>query len=102
MNCLVRLLSFLKRTLPPYNYSKIDFKDKSTLEKIVLLIRTKTGHDFSYYKKSTIYRRVERRMMVHKIDRIAAYIRFLIENPEEIEILFKEMLIGTTSFLQGP
>jgi two-component system, chemotaxis family, CheB/CheR fusion protein len=97
-----RLISFLKRTLPPYNYSKIDFKDKSTLEKIVLLIRTKTGHDFSYYKKSTIYRRVERRMMVHKIDRIAAYIRFLLENPEETEILFKEMLIGTTSFFRDP
>ena len=98
-----KLISILKRTLSLYNDIKTDFKDKSSLEKIVLLIRSKTGHDFhdfSQYKKSTIYRRIERRMMVHKIDHIAAYIRFLLENPDETEILFKEMLIGTTSFFR--
>ncbi len=66
----------------------------------MLLIRSKTGYDFSQYKKSTVYRRVERRMMVHKIDNIGAYIRLLIQNPEETEILFREMLIGTTSFFR--
>jgi len=45
------------------------------VQKIYLLIRAKTCHDFSHYKKSTIYRRIERRMAVHQIDRIVDYVR---------------------------
>jgi two-component system CheB/CheR fusion protein len=75
-------------------------KTQSALEKVLILLRTQTGHDFSLYKKSTIYRRVERRMGLHQIDRIATYVRFLRENPQEIELLFKELLIGVTSFFR--
>ena len=46
-------------------------KAQSALEKVVILLRTQTGHDFSLYKKSTIYRRIERRMGLHQIDKIA-------------------------------
>jgi two-component system CheB/CheR fusion protein len=53
---------------------------------------------FSLYKRSTIYRRIERRMGLHQIDSIAHYVRFLRENPREIDLLFKELLIGVTSF----
>jgi chemotaxis methyl-accepting protein methylase len=77
-------------------------KTQSALEKIYILLRSQTGHDFSLYKKSTIYRRVERRMGLHQIDKIAAYVRFLRENPQEIELLFKELLIGVTSFFRDP
>jgi two-component system, chemotaxis family, CheB/CheR fusion protein len=97
-----KIISILNRTLSPVRDTESNFEDKTSLEKIVLLIRLKTGHDFSQYKKSTIYRRVERRMMVHKIDRITSYIRFLQENPGETEILFKELLIGATSFFRDP
>jgi hypothetical protein len=69
---------------------------------VFILLRTQTGHDFSPYKKSTIYRRVERRMGLHQIDKIATYVRFLRENPQEIELLFKELLIGVTSFFRDP
>ncbi len=61
-----------------------------------------TGHDFSLYKKNTVYRRIERRMGIHQIDRIAAYVRYLQENPQEVELLFKELLIGVTSFFRDP
>ena len=77
-------------------------KTQSALEKVFILLRTQTGHDFSLYKKSTIYRRVERRMGLHQIDKIATYVRFLRENPQEIELLFKELLIGVTSFFRDP
>ncbi|MCJ7829753.1 MAG: chemotaxis protein CheR, partial [Desulfobacterales bacterium] len=77
-------------------------KTRSALEKVFILLRTQTGHDFSLYKKSTIYRRVERRMSLHQIDKIATYVRFLRENPQEIELLFKELLIGVTSFFRDP
>jgi len=74
----------------------------SAFEKIVILLRAQTGHDFSLYKKSTVYRRVERRMSIHQIERIATYVRFLQENPQELELLFKELLIGVTSFFRDP
>jgi two-component system CheB/CheR fusion protein len=77
-------------------------KAQSALEKVFILLRAQTGHDFSPYKKSTIYRRVERRMGLHQIDKIATYVRFLRENPQEIELLFKELLIGVTGFFRDP
>jgi two-component system CheB/CheR fusion protein len=77
-------------------------KNQSALEKVFILLRAQTGHDFSLYKKSTIYRRVERRMGLHQIDKIETYVRFLRENPQEIELLFKELLIGVTSFFRDP
>ncbi len=75
---------------------------QSAFGKIVILLRSQTGHDFSLYKKNTVYRRIERRMGIHQIDRINAYVRFLQENPQELELLFKELLIGVTSFFRDP
>jgi chemotaxis methyl-accepting protein methylase len=77
-------------------------KAQSSLEKVVILLRAQTGHDFSLYKKSTVYRRIERRMSIHQIDRIATYVRFLRENPQEVGLLFRELLIGVTSFFRDP
>ncbi|PWD98352.1 chemotaxis protein CheB [Marinilabilia rubra] len=75
-------------------------KDHSAFEKIIILLRTQTGNDFSLYKKNTIYRRIERRMSIHKIDKIVSYVHFLQENPKEIHILFKELMIGVTKFFR--
>ena len=80
----------------------LEEKAQSALEKIFILLRTQTGQDFSLYKKSTVYRRVERRMGLHQIDGIATYVRFLQENPQETELLFKELLIGVTNFFRDP
>jgi two-component system CheB/CheR fusion protein len=65
-------------------------------------LRAQTGHDFSLYKNTTIYRRIERRMGLHQIDKIANYVRFLRENPQEVELLFRELLIGVTNFFRDP
>ncbi|MCX6286687.1 MAG: PAS domain-containing protein [Bacteroidetes bacterium] len=97
-----RLIQFIKHI--PVIISDIDteIKDKSALEKIIILLRTYTGNDFSLYKKNTVYRRIERRMGVHKIDKISSYVQFLQENPKEVDILFKELMIGVTSFFRDP
>jgi two-component system CheB/CheR fusion protein len=79
-----------------------DERAQSNLEKIFILLRSQTGNDFSQYKRSTIQRRIERRMGLHQIDRMASYVRFLRENPKEVELLFKELLIGVTSFFRDP
>ncbi|MFT3914905.1 MAG: chemotaxis protein CheB [Anaeromyxobacteraceae bacterium] len=79
-----------------------DDRAQGVLEKIFLVLRTQTGNDFTQYKRSTIHRRIERRMGLHQVDRLGTYLRFLRENPKEVELLFKELLIGVTSFFRDP
>ena len=67
-----------------------------------MLLRAHGGNDFSCYKKSTIDRRIERRMGVHQFNSLARYVRFLQENPQEVELLNKELLIGVTNFFRDP
>ncbi len=95
-----KLIEFLKYSPASGQKTQIDDKSKSNLEKIIILLRAQTGHDFSLYKKNTLFRRIERRMSVHQIDKIANYVRFLQENPNELDILFKELLIGVTNFFR--
>lgn len=76
--------------------------DQSGLDKVLVLLRTRTGHDFSLYKKSTLYRRIERRMGLHQLPHINDYVRYLRDNPQEAELLFKELLIGVTRFFRDP
>jgi len=72
------------------------------LDKVLRLLRASTGHDFLQYKKSTIGRRIERRMAAHNIDDTAAYARFLGEHPGETQALFRELLINVTQFFRDP
>jgi two-component system CheB/CheR fusion protein len=95
-----KLIAILKLSPVIVQKPDADEKSKSNLEKIILLLRAQTGHDFSLYKKNTLFRRIERRMGVHQIDKINQYVRFIQENPKELNILFKELLIGVTSFFR--
>ena len=70
------------------------------LQKLFVLLRDRTGCDFSLYKVNTTRRRIERRMIVHQIDDLDQYLRFVQANPEEIDKLFHELLIGVTSFFR--
>src|SRR5882672_4146162 len=98
-----RILAYLQRT-PLVHAPEVVLEDKtqSALEKATILLRAHTGHDFSLYKKNTFYRRIERRMGIHQIDKIADYVRYLQENSQELDLLFKELLIGVTSFFRDP
>ena len=75
---------------------------ENALKKIFILLRAQTGHDFSGYKSGTINRRIERRMVIHQIDGIDGYVRYLQQTPTEVEALFRDMLIGVTSFFRDP
>jgi len=95
-----KLISHLSHnTTIPLFYDP-DINDRSSFEKIVIILRSHTGNDFSQYKKNTFYRRIERRMSIHRINKISTYVRFLQENSSEMELLFKELLIGVTSFFR--
>ena len=94
-----RLIALTRHTQQAKTGKELE-KDTSSLEKIVILLRTQTGNDFSEYKKNTLYRRIERRMGIHQINKIASYVRYLQENPSELDILFKELMIGVTNFFR--
>ena len=96
-----KILDYLKHAPHPAQTAPVlTERTQSGLDKTLILLRVRTGHDFSGYKKSTIYRRIERRMAIHQISDIAAYVRYLQENAVEVELLFKELLIGVTSFFR--
>jgi two-component system CheB/CheR fusion protein len=77
-------------------------KTGDPLQKVFILLRTQTGHDFTHYKQNTIHRRIEKRMAVTQIDHLEDYIRYLQQNPLEVETLFRELLIGVTNFFRDP
>ena len=74
----------------------------NSLLNVMHILRSHTGHDFTLYKPSTLYRGIERRMGLHKIVTIADYARYLRENQQEVELLFDELLIGVTRFFRDP
>ncbi|MCX6309627.1 MAG: PAS domain-containing protein [Bacteroidia bacterium] len=94
---LIAILKFVPAVTPGF---EIDEKSLSNLDKIIVLLREISGHDFSLYKKNTLFRRIERRKGVHQIEKLHHYVRYCQENPSEVEILFKELLIGVTSFFR--
>jgi two-component system, chemotaxis family, CheB/CheR fusion protein len=76
--------------------------DANSMNQILMLLRSGTGNDFSQYRKSTIRRRIARRMSLHDIESTELYARYLKEHPPEVQLLFKELLINVTSFFRDP
>ena len=98
-----KILTYLHRAplLAPTEATPED-KTLSMLGKVVILLRNHSGNDFSFYKRNTLYRRIERRMGIHQISKMAEYVRYLQENSQELDLLFKELLIGVTNFFRDP
>ena len=95
-----KLISIIAKIGTISSEPKIDDFNKTSLDKIIILLRDQSGNDFSFYKKTTLMRRIERRKIVHQIQSLSDYVRFCQENPKEVEILFQELLIGVTHFFR--
>ncbi|MCB0166165.1 MAG: PAS domain-containing protein [Anaerolineae bacterium] len=76
--------------------------DSEALTRIFAQLRAKTGHDFTHYKRSTILRRIGRRLQVNQISTMTDYLGYLRQNPDEIQALFKDFLISVTNFFRDP
>lgn len=98
------LLRYIRRPHPgPFPPAeKPEGKAHDFLQKIYVLIRAQTGHDFSLYKQNTIVRRIEKRMAIHQIEGLSDYVAYLRSSPHEVEALFKELLIRVTGFFRDP
>ena len=76
--------------------------DGNGMSTVFQLLRRATRVDFTYYRKTTILRRIQRRMLVHKIDKFSDYVKFLQSDPGEVKALYQDMLIHVTSFFRNP
>ena len=103
-NIAQQLLKYAAGSRPQRSGRTTALLDKfpETLEKILDVLQSQTGHDFSSYKKSTICRRIDRRLNAHQIENPADYLRLLEQNAQEAETLFNDLLIGVTSFFRDP
>lgn len=84
----------------PDRLEALDEEGKTTLQKILTLLYTETGHDFTNYKRSTVLRRLERRLQLHGISSLEAYLEFFRTDDEEIKALYKDLLISVTSYFR--
>ena len=68
--------------------------------RIFALLRERCKVDFTYYKPSTVVRRIERRMSINQVEDIKDYVNYILSNPSELTTLYRELLIGVTSFFR--
>jgi len=85
-----------KAGMQPYTLNPED----TDLNKILALIRNHTEVDFTFYKPSTVIRRIERRMGIVQVESIRKYLNYLYENQEEINLVYRDLLVGVTRFLR--
>lgn len=74
--------------------------DEQAVREIFTHLRIRTGHDFSNYKRSTVLRRIERRIRVHELSDLPSYAKYLREHAEESHSLLKDLLISVTNFFR--
>ncbi len=75
---------------------------QNAFQSIVGLLQQKTRHDFSHYRSSTLNRRIARRLAIHGLSELSEYASLMADNPQEVDLLFNEVLIGVTDFFRDP
>lgn len=100
-----RLIQYFANTYTALSYTSTSgtgHDRQDWLNQIFALLRARIGHDFSEYKVNTLLRRICRRMSLNQIEDHDRYLHFLRQNPVEVDALFRELLIGVTSFFRDP
>jgi two-component system CheB/CheR fusion protein len=75
---------------------------EASLDRVLEQLRLASGVDFTSYKRSTLFRRITRRAVLHKLDDLREYSRLLRSDPGEVEALYRDVLINVTSFFRNP
>ncbi len=100
-----RILAYVRRVPEPEESPHRAHQPPESLKRLLPLLNVlqeHTRHDFSHYKPSSLNRRIERRMAIHRISDLSDYTRFLMDNKQEVQMLFRELLIGVTEFFRDP
>ncbi len=88
--------------LKPLPVGKELTEPSDALTTIFALLRTTIGVDFTLYKPTTLNRRMQRRMLLYKLESLEEYAQYLLEHPAEVQALYEEILIHVTSFFREP
>ncbi len=80
----------------------VKLTEEESFKQIFSLLRLAYGVDFTYYKQSTIRRRILRRMIICKLEKIADYLLLVKQSKPEQDTLFQDILIPVTSFFRDP
>ena len=99
--CLIEYARYMNefRKRPP---DGLRAEASDEMARICAILHRKTGHDFSRYKRTTLARRIQRRMQVLQTESVKNYVARLEEDPKETSLLFKDLLIGVTQFFRDP
>jgi two-component system CheB/CheR fusion protein len=76
--------------------------DDDQMDSLLALLREATGVDFTHYKQSTLHRRIKRRIVLHKFEKLKDYVRYVRNTREEVEQLYQDILIHVTGFFRDP
>lgn len=82
--------------------NKLQLSDGDLMVQVFAILRNVTNVNYTYYKQTTILRRIERRIVVTHNRNLQEYVKYLSNNPDEARLLAKEVLIGVTSFFRDP
>lgn len=82
--------------------NKLQLSDGDLMSQVFAILKSVTNVNYTYYKQTTILRRIERRIVVTHNRNLQEYVNYLSNNPEEARLLAKEVLIGVTSFFRDP
>ena len=95
-----RLIAYAGRAFEKKVSAATEEAPGDLLKKIFVLLRSRTGNDFSQYKRNTILRRIERRMAIRQVDSLGGYVKYLQKDQAELDALFGDLLIGVTKFFR--
>ena len=87
---------------PPTDGVAVPVEEADHFHRILIALRNVTGVDFTHYKQPTLRRRLQRRMVLHKVSGMAHYLRYLQQNPAEVQALYHDILIHVTRFFREP
>ena len=96
------LASIAKHPQGIFTMNEVAEANEAGLKRIHILLHNKKGVDFSYYKQTTVHRRIMRRMALNKFSDLNEYTKYLRENAHEVDLLYKDLLINVTSFFRDP
>ena len=89
-------------TGPPGAESDEDGGSNASMNQVFRLLRRVTRVDFSEYKPPTVSRRIQRRMLLHRIEKLSDYVALLQRDRNEVNALYQDLLINVTSFFRNP
>ena len=96
---VTKIINDIGNKIDEQNFPK---QDEELFKQILILLRIRKGTDFTYYKQTTIRRRILRRMAINKNEDLDGYLNFIRENKAEQDVLYQDLLIPVTSFFRDP